>query len=80
MGLAGHSGGTDANGCHMDRKAGTRHCHRPKLGGAAARVRRSSSSEVYYPNCAAARAAGVRHRSGSETADMRAISTVTAMA
>ena len=22
-----HSGGTDKNGCHMDRKAGTRHCH-----------------------------------------------------
>lgn len=22
-----HSGRTDKNGCHMDRKAGTRHCH-----------------------------------------------------
>lgn len=22
-----HSGGTDSKGCHMDRKAGTRHCH-----------------------------------------------------
>ncbi len=22
-----HSGGTDKQGCHMDRKAGTRHCH-----------------------------------------------------
>jgi len=22
-----HSGGTDKNGCHNDRKAGTRHCH-----------------------------------------------------
>lgn len=22
-----HSGGTDKDGCHMDRKAGTRHCH-----------------------------------------------------
>lgn len=22
-----HSGGTDSDGCHNDRKAGTRHCH-----------------------------------------------------
>lgn len=22
-----HGGRTDKNGCHMDRKAGTRHCH-----------------------------------------------------
>jgi hypothetical protein len=22
-----HSGRTDSSGCHMDRKAGTRHCH-----------------------------------------------------
>lgn len=22
-----HSGRTDKNGCHMDRKKGTRHCH-----------------------------------------------------
>lgn len=22
-----HSGGTDKQGCHMDRKSGTRHCH-----------------------------------------------------
>ena len=22
-----HSGGTDSEGCHNDRKAGTRHCH-----------------------------------------------------
>ncbi|MDO8385921.1 MAG: YHYH domain-containing protein [Polaromonas sp.] len=22
-----HSGGTDKDGCHNDRKAGTRHCH-----------------------------------------------------
>lgn len=22
-----HSGGTDKQGCHMDRKTGTRHCH-----------------------------------------------------
>jgi hypothetical protein len=22
-----HSGGTDKNGCHMNRKTGVRHCH-----------------------------------------------------
>ncbi|MCZ4331069.1 YHYH domain-containing protein [Castellaniella denitrificans] len=22
-----HSGGTDKNGCHMNHKTGTRHCH-----------------------------------------------------
>ena len=22
-----HSGGTDKQGCHMDHKTGTRHCH-----------------------------------------------------
>lgn len=22
-----HSGGTDSNGCHHDRKSGTYHCH-----------------------------------------------------
>lgn len=26
-GVWAHGGGTDKNGCHMDRKAGTRHCH-----------------------------------------------------
>ncbi|WP_454766469.1 YHYH domain-containing protein [Cupriavidus campinensis] len=27
-GLAGaHSGGTDAQGCHVDHKTGIRHCH-----------------------------------------------------
>jgi hypothetical protein len=26
----GHSGGTDAYGCHYDRKTGERHCHKTK--------------------------------------------------
>ena len=26
----GHSGGTDANGCHTDHKTGDYHCHNPK--------------------------------------------------
>lgn len=26
----GHSGGTDANGCHTDHKTGDYHCHKTK--------------------------------------------------
>ena len=56
-----HPGGLNAEGCHNDRKTGGYHCHRgdqtPKpqsfAGGAP-----SGRSAVYYPNCAAARAAG----------------------
>lgn len=54
-----HPGGLAADGCHNDRKNGGRHCH----GGAtrspapAARQQRLSG-DVYFPNCAAARAAG----------------------
>ena len=54
---APHSGGTDANGCHRDRKAGTRHCH-PKKGGPPPRAQALAGRSAYYPNCAAARAAG----------------------
>jgi hypothetical protein len=55
---APHPGGTDANGCHRDRKAGTRHCHGKKL---PTFVRPSTAyavSGTSYRNCAAARAAG----------------------
>lgn len=48
---APHSGGTDASGCHRDRKTGTRHCHGKK---GAALARRLAGASVYYPNCAAA--------------------------
>jgi len=58
-----HGGGTDANGCHMDRKAGTRHCHGGKR--SQAQTLRSppsssakSSRSTYYANCSEARAAG----------------------
>lgn len=54
---APHSGGTDANGCHRDRKTGTRHCH-GKKSAAPAPARRLVGGSAYYPNCAAARAAG----------------------
>ena len=52
---AAHPGGLAADGCHNDRKNGGRHCHRS---GSASSPSRSGSGEVYYPNCAAARAAG----------------------
>jgi len=56
-----HPGRKAADGCHNDRKAGTRHCH-----GATKTTRQSnysapkkkSSSSTYYKNCSAARAAG----------------------
>lgn len=57
MASAPHSGGTDANGCHRDRRTGTRHCHTRKSN-APAPARRLTGGSAYYPNCAAARAAG----------------------
>ena len=51
-----HGGRTAADGCHMDRKAGARHCHGKKK---RADPKRTSTGKVYYKNCTAARAAGV---------------------
>ena len=51
-----HPGGLAADGCHNDRKNGGRHCHRGPNAGESTRPARSQST--YYPNCAAARAAG----------------------
>lgn len=55
-----HPGGLAADGCHNDRKNGGRHCHRPPGRSAppADRPQRALGGSVYYPNCAAARAAG----------------------
>lgn len=54
-----HGGGLAADGCHMDRSTGVRHCHRgPNAGATEAPRRDGGGREVYYPNCAAARAAG----------------------
>lgn len=53
----GHPGGLAADGCHNDRKNGGRHCHREPNAGQTTTP--SRSGEVHYPNCAAARAAGV---------------------
>lgn len=54
-----HPGGTAADGCHNDRKNGDRHCHRGRNAGTKAPApQRAIGGAVYYPNCAAARAAG----------------------
>lgn len=52
-----HPGGLAADGCHNDRKNGGRHCHRGPSAGTSTTT--ASNGKVYYPNCAAARAAGV---------------------
>lgn len=58
-----HPGGLDANGCHHNRRTGDYHCHR--AGAAPPQSLRQSQPRgsgsggaAYYPNCAAARAAG----------------------
>jgi hypothetical protein len=53
-----HGGGLAADGCHMDRKTGQRHCHRGPSAGATTVRTQGGGREVYYPNCSAARAAG----------------------
>ena len=53
-----HPGRTAADGCHNDRKNGGRHCHGGSTGPQASAPRRTPAGDVYYPNCAAARAAG----------------------
>lgn len=50
-----HGGRTDASGCHNDNKNGGRHCHG---GNAPAKPQRALGGAAYFPNCAAARAAG----------------------
>ena len=58
-----HPGRTASDGCHNDRKAGTRHCHGAKKTKTTPRSNLSSQKKkptgsVYYKNCTAARAAG----------------------
>ncbi len=53
-----HPGGLSSDGCHNDRKNGGRHCHRTPAAQTSSSSTRSGSGGVYYPNCAAARAAG----------------------
>lgn len=56
----GHGGGLAADGCHNDRKTGTRHCHRAANNSSQQEVQaqRQQGGPVYYRNCDAARAAG----------------------
>jgi hypothetical protein len=57
--VSAHSGGLAADGCHMDRKAGVRHCHRgPNAGETVQPQRAVGGGPVYFPNCTAARNAG----------------------
>lgn len=58
-----HSGGLNAEGCHNNRKTGEYHCHRSKAAPSrtpapAPQRALDLGGGVYYPNCAAARAAG----------------------
>ncbi|MFC0683310.1 excalibur calcium-binding domain-containing protein [Novosphingobium clariflavum] len=65
---AAHPGGLDAAGCHTNRKTGGYHCHGARSAASSSPNGPSSSSSRaqrippsgsgYYPNCAAARAAG----------------------
>jgi hypothetical protein len=55
-----HPGGLNAEGCHNNRKTGDYHCHRqPASAPAPRRERLAGAPELYFPNCASARAAGV---------------------
>lgn len=62
----GHGGGTNADGCHANRKTGDYHCHAPKAKPCAAPASTASqgplaaeaSPTTYYANCTEARNAG----------------------
>ena len=54
-----HPGGLNASGCHNDRRNGGYHCHRGDGGTARSPAApRRLASDVYFANCAAARAEG----------------------
>jgi hypothetical protein len=62
-----HSGGTNADGCHNNRKTGDYHCHGAKRSTAPAPrpqvnslygAQPARSSRVHYANCTEARQAG----------------------
>jgi hypothetical protein len=53
-----HPGGLAADGCHTDRKNGGRHCHGGRSAVRAPEPQRAFARNVYFANCAAARAAG----------------------
>ena len=60
-----HSGGTNADGCHTNRKSGDYHCHTPKAKPRAAppstalqRPLADEARSTSYANCTEAREAG----------------------
>ena len=53
-----HPGGLNAEGCHNNRKTGDYHCHRAASDRTTSRRTNALFGSSYYPNCAAARAAG----------------------
>lgn len=58
-----HPGGLNADGCHNNRKTGGYHCHRgssppPRPVMQTRGLSGGGGGDAYYPNCAAARAAG----------------------
>lgn len=60
-GALAHPGGLNGDGCHNNRKTGDYHCHRgsePPPRPMTQTRGLSGVGDVYYPNCAAARAAG----------------------
>lgn len=59
----GHSGGTNADGCHTNRSTGDYHCHGAKAtpaprAAALVEIRPASGGRVSYANCTEARQAG----------------------
>lgn len=48
---AAHSGGTDAQGCHTNRKTGDYHCHDSKGASAAAAPRQAAPTPSGGPTC-----------------------------
>lgn len=53
-----HGGGLNADGCHNDRKNGGYHCHHGSAAGSNSAPKKAPRGDVYFQNCAAARAAG----------------------
>lgn len=59
--VSAHPGGLNARGCHHNRKTGDYHCHRRRSDTpppAPPQRFSGSGGDRYFPNCAAARAAG----------------------
>lgn len=53
-----HPGGTNAQGCHTNRKTGDYHCHMPKRAAPPPGPSSGVDGDVYFASCAQAHAAG----------------------